>query len=242
MGSGTFLVTGGSRGIGRAVVEALIREGSTVAFTYLSGEDAARAVERDSGGRARAYRLELVDRADPDRLVREVEAELGPVAGLVNNAGVRKEALLAMMSDADWDTVLETNLGGLFRCCRAVLPGMVSRRRGSIVNVASLSAMHGLAGQAAYAASKAGVVGLTRSLAREIGKRRIRVNAVIPGFVATDLTSGLPERVVSGLRATECLPDGVGLDCVAESILFLLSDRASSITGQTLVVDAGSSA
>lgn len=212
MGSGTFLVTGGSRGIGRAVVEALIREGSTV------------------------------DRADPDRLVREVEAELGPVAGLVNNAGVRKEALLAMMSDADWDTVLETNLGGLFRCCRAVLPGMVSRRRGSIVNVASLSAMHGLAGQAAYAASKAGVVGLTRSLAREIGKRRIRVNAVIPGFVATDLTSGLPERVVSGLRATECLPDGVGLDCVAESILFLLSDRASSITGQTLVVDAGSSA
>jgi 3-oxoacyl-[acyl-carrier protein] reductase len=160
----------------------------------------------------------------------------------VNNAGIRREGLLALTPDADWDTVLETNLGGAFRVCRAVLPGMVRRRRGSIVNVASLSALHGVPGQSAYAASKAGILGVTRSLAREVGKRNIRVNAVLPGFVATEMTSGLEQQQVHALRATECLPAGVRVESVAESVVFLLSDRASAITGQALVVDAGSSA
>jgi len=174
--------------------------------------------------------------------VAEVEAALGPVEGLVNNAGLRRESLLAMTSDADWDAVLDANLGGLFRCCRAVLRGMMVRRRGAIVNVSSLSALHGVAGQGAYAASKAGILGLTRSLAREAGRRGVRVNAVVPGFVATDLTAGLPEAAVAALRAGECLPQGVQPCDVAQAVLFLLSDRAAAITGQALVVDAGVSA
>ena len=243
----TVLVTGGSRGIGRAIVEALVAENRTaegrpVAFTWNSGEAAAREVEEASGGAARAVRLDLLDRNRPDDLVAEVEEALGPIAGLVNNAGIRRESLLALTSDADWDAVVDTNLGGLFRCCRAVLRGMMVRRRGAIVNVASLSALHGVAGQSAYAASKAGLLGLTRSLAREVGKRGVRVNAVVPGFVPTDLTADVPQAAVDALRAGECLPGGVRVESVAGAVLFLLSDRAVSITGQSIVVDAGASA
>jgi 3-oxoacyl-[acyl-carrier protein] reductase len=243
---GAILVTGGNRGIGRAVVEALVAattaSGESVAFTFSSSEETARAVEAASGGRARAFHLDLSDRGGPDGLIAEVEEALGPVEGLVNNAGIRRESLLAMMPDEDWDAVLEVNLGGAFRCCRAVLRGMMVRRRGSIVNVSSLSALHGVAGQAAYAASKAGLLGMTRALAREVGKRGVRVNAVVPGFVPTDLTAGLPDAAVQVLRAGECLPGGVGAGAVADAVVFLLSDRASAITGQTLVVDAGASA
>ena len=240
---GTVLVTGGSRGLGRAMVEALVAGTSDpVAFTWSSSEEEARAIEEASGGRARAFRLDLRDRTRPDDLVSEVEEARGPVEGLVNNAGIRRESLLALTSDEDWDAVLDVNLGGLFRCCRAVLRGMMVRRRGAIVNVSSLSALHGVAGQAAYAASKAGILGLTRSLAREVGKRGVRVNAVVPGFVPTDLTAGLPDAAVQMLRAGECLPGGVSAAGVAGAVLFLLSDSAAAITGQTLVVDAGASA
>jgi len=246
-------VTGGSRGLGRAVVEALLSprwadlagglagiEG--VAFTYRSGEAAARALEEASGGRARAFPLDLADRGRPEDLVAEVEAALGPVEGLVNNAGLRRESLAALTADADWDAVMEANLGGAFRCCRAVLRGMMHRRRGAIVNISSLSALHGVAGQASYAAAKAGVLGLTRALAREAGRRGVRVNAVVPGFVATDMTAGLPAEAVDRLRAGECLPGGVTPQAVADAVLFLLSDRAAAITGHALVVDAGASA
>lgn len=238
---GPVLVTGGSRGLGRAVVEALAAEPEArVAFTWNAGEAAAREVEAATG--ARAFPFELRDRARPDDLVAEVEEALGPLEGLVNNAGLRRESLLALTPDEDWDTVVDANLGGLFRCCRAVLRGMMVRRRGVIVNISSLSALHGVAGQGAYAASKAGVLGLTRSLAREVGKRGVRVNAVVPGFVPTDLTAGLPEPAVAALRANECLARGVQPGDVAQAVLFLLSDRAAGITGQALVVDAGASA
>ncbi len=238
---GAVLVTGGSRGLGRAIVEALAAEPpAQVAFTWNADETAARAVEEATG--ARAFRFDLHDRDRPDELVAEVETALGPLEGLVNNAGLRRESLLAMTSDADWDAVLDANLGGLFRCCRAVLRGMMVRRRGAIVNVSSLSALHGVAGQGAYAASKAGILGLTRSLAREAGRRGVRVNAVVPGFVATDLTAGVPESAVAALRAGECLPQGVRPGDVAQAVLFLLSERAAAITGQGLVVDAGVSA
>jgi 3-oxoacyl-[acyl-carrier protein] reductase len=241
---GTILVTGGSRGIGRAVVEALAAgaaAGERVAFTWRVEEAKARELETATGGRAQAFQLDLADRGRPDDLVAEVEADLGPVDGLVNNAGLRRESLLALTSDEDWDAVLDANLGGLFRCCRAVLRGMVVRRRGSIVNVSSLSALHGVAGQTAYAAAKAGILGLTRALAREVGGRGVRVNAVVPGFVATDLTAAVPAAAAAALRAGECLPSGTTAEAVAHSVLFLLSDRADAITGQTLVVDAGAS-
>lgn len=236
------LVTGGGRGIGRAIVERLLEESWSVAFTWRTDEPSAREVEAASPGRARAFVFDARDRARPRALVDEVEATLGPLAGLVNNAGVHRESLLALTRDADWDEVLDVNLGSVFRCCRAVLPGMVSRRSGSIVNVASLSALHGRPGQAAYAASKAGVLGLTRSLSREVGKRGVRVNAVVPGFVATGLTEGLPPEVVESLRGMESLKQGTSPRAVAEAVAFLLSDRASAVTGQTVVVDAGASA
>jgi 3-oxoacyl-[acyl-carrier protein] reductase len=234
------LVTGGGRGIGRAIVEALVADGWGVAFTWASDEAAARAVAEQTGGRA--FRLDLRDRARPATLVAEVEKELGPVAGLVNNAAVRREGILAMTSDADWDEVLDVNLAGAFRCCRAVLPGMVYRRRGAIVNISSRSAEAGLPGQTAYAASKAGLMGLTRSLAREVGRKGVRVNVVVPGFVATELTAALPPAAVAKLRDTECLPAGTAPRDVAQMVAFLLSDRAAAITGQALAVDSGASA
>jgi 3-oxoacyl-[acyl-carrier protein] reductase len=238
---GAVLVTGGSRGLGRAIVEALAADPQArVAFTWNTDEEAARTVAETTG--AQAFRLDLRDRTRPDDLLAEVEAIHGEVEGLVNNAGLRRESLLAMTSDEDWDAVLDTNRGGLFRCCRAVLRGMMVRRRGAIVNVSSLSALHGVAGQGAYAASKAGILGLTRSLAREAGRRGVRVNAVVPGFVETDLTAGLPQAAVANLRAGECLPRGVQAADVAQAVLFLLSERAAAITGQALVVDAGASA
>jgi 3-oxoacyl-[acyl-carrier protein] reductase len=234
------LVTGGSRGIGRAIVERLAADGWTVAFTWASDEARAAEVARACG--ARAFPLDLRDRKRPDALVREIEEALGPLAALVNNAGTRRDGLLAMTSDADWDEVLEVDLGGVFRCCRAVLPGMVSRRKGAIVSIASLSALQGVAGQSAYSAAKAGVLALTRSLAREVGKRGIRVNAVVPGFVATDLTAELPAAAVAALRSHECLGEGVRASSVAGAVAFLLSDEAASVTGREIVVDAGAGA
>jgi 3-oxoacyl-[acyl-carrier protein] reductase len=236
------LVTGGSRGIGRAIVEALVAEGHPVAFTWRSDEAGARGVEEASGGQARAFQMDAGDRKRPSAIVAEVEDTLAPIDGLVNNAGERRESILAMTSDQDWDELLDVNLGGVFRCCRAVLPKMMHRRRGSIVNISSLSAIMGVAGQTAYAASKAGILGLTRSLAREVGRRGVRVNAVVPGFVPTDLTANLRPEVVTALRSHECLAAGTTPEAVAATVAFLLSDGACAITGQAIVVDSGSSA
>jgi 3-oxoacyl-[acyl-carrier protein] reductase len=238
----SVLVTGGTRGIGRAIVEALVAENRQVAFTYCTDEAGARGMEASSEGRARAFRLDLTDRVRPSSLVAEVESTVGEIEGLVNNAGLRRESILAMTADKDWDALVEVNLGGAFRCCRAVLPRMMHRRRGAIVNVSSLSAIRGLSGQTGYAATKAGLLGLTRSLAREVGRRGVRVNAVLPGFVPTDLTASVPPQVVSFLRADECLPSGTSPADVAAAVCFLLSPRAAAITGQALVVDAGASA
>lgn len=239
---GVVLITGGSRGIGRAIVEELCHEDLRVAFTWRSSEAAAREVEEVTKGRAVAFPFELSDRSRPALLVAEIESMLGPIYGLVNNAGIQRIGLMALTSDDSWDEVLDINLGGAFRLTREVLREMVPRRKGSIVNVSSLSAIYGLAGHASYAASKAGLVAMTRSLAREMGSRNIRVNAVLPGYVATDMTSDLSPEVVSQLRATECLSGGVDAAAVAKVVKFLLSESASGVTGQAVPVDAGTSA
>lgn len=235
-------VTGGSRGIGRAIVEAMVEQGWTVAFTYQTDETSARAVEAASAGKARAFALDLTDRAAPGTLSAQIEELMGPIDALVNNAGRSSHGLLAMTSDRDWDDVIEVNLNGAFRCCRAVLPLMMHRRRGAIVNVASLSAISGVAGQTGYAASKAALLGMTRALAREVGRRNVRVNAVLPGFVATDMTAPLPEDVVRNLRSHECLARGTSAADVANLVAFLISDRSAAITGQAVIIDAGTCA
>ena len=236
------LVTGGSRGIGRATVEAMLADGWTVAFTYRTDEDAAREIETVSAGRARGFHLDVRDRARPGDLVNEIETSIGPLEALVNNAGLRRESLLAMTPDRDWDEIMDVNLDGVFRCCRAVLPLMMHRRRGSIVNISSLSAVFGVAGQTAYAASKAALLGMTRALAREVGKRGVRVNAVLPGFVPTDMTASIPEDVIRALRSHECLRRGTSAGDVANLVMFLISEKAAAITGQALIVDSGTSA
>jgi len=240
--AGVVLVTGGSRGIGRAVVRALVAEGRRVAFTFREGESAAAALEAECGGLARAWRFDLCDRPRPGVIVPEIEDALGAIDGLVNNAAIRRDRLLAATNDTDWDAVIDANLGGAFRCCRAVLPRMISRRAGSIVNVSSLTAVRGVAGQAVYGAAKAGLIGMTKSLARELGKRSIRVNAVVPGLVMTEMLADTPPEKLKELRAIEALPSGTSPEDVAAMIVFLLSDRAAAITGQALLVDAGSTA
>jgi 3-oxoacyl-[acyl-carrier protein] reductase len=240
--NGAVLVTGGSRGIGRAIVRALCASGRKVAFTYRDGEDAARALESELGGMARAWRYDLRDRARPGAFVPEMEAALGPLDGLVNNAAIRRDALLAAIPDDDWDEVIDANLGGAFRCCRAVLPGMIARRVGSIVNIASLTAMKGVAGQTSYGAAKAGLIGMTKSLAREVGRRNIRVNAVVPGLVMTEMIADTPAEKLASLRATEALPSGTLPEDVAGLVVLLVSDGGRAITGQAILVDAGSTA
>lgn len=236
------LVTGGTKGIGRAIVESLVGSGKHVAFTWRSNEVLAREVQEQSGGMATGFACDLRDRSRTSSVVDEVEQKLGPIVGLVNNAGIQVSTLLAMTTDETWDEIVDINLGGAFRVTREVLRHMVSRRRGAIVNVSSLSALHGVPGHAAYAASKAGLVAMTRCVAREMGRRNIRVNAVIPGYVATDMTSGLPDSSVQTLRSGEVLPIGTDVASVAEAVLFLLSDRARSVTGQSIIVDAGTTA
>lgn len=234
-------MTGGSKGIGREVVRLLAAKGRSVAFTYRRDEDAARQLERECKS-ARSIPMDLVDPSQANDIADQVESEMGAIIGLVTSAGTQSEGLLAMTSDEQWHEAIDTNLGGAFRLCRAVLPRMVSRRQGSIVLVSSLAAVRGLPGMTAYSAAKAGLLGMTRSLAREVGSRGIRVNAVLPGFVATTMTAHLDEQRVRQLRAPECLPDGVSARQVAQVISFLLFSDSSAITGQALRVDAGASA
>ena len=229
----TALVTGGSRGIGRAIALELGRAGASVVVGYRSGRDEAEAVAAEIGGRA----LEA-DVADPDSARALVEGA-GELDVLVNNAGLTRDGLLARMPDDDWRTVLDTNLSSVFYTCRAAVRGMMKRRAGAIVNVSSIVGVHGNWGQTNYAASKAGIIGFTKSLARELGSRNVRANVVAPGYVTTRLTEALPaEATEAMLRSTPLGRLGAPED-VAAAVRFLCSDEASFVTGEVLLVDGG---
>ena len=229
----TALVTGASRGIGRAIAAELASAGADVVVGYRSGKDEAEALASDIGGRAVA-----ADVSNPGDAARLVE-EAGDVDILVNNAGLTRDGLLARMSDEDWRVVLETNLSSVFYTCRAVCRPMMKKRAGSIVNISSIVGVHGNWGQTNYAASKAGIIGFTKSLARELGSRNVRANVVAPGYITTQLTEVLPDEAKDAmLQQTPLGRLGDPAD-VAGAVRFLCSDEASFITGEVLLVDGG---
>jgi 3-oxoacyl-[acyl-carrier protein] reductase len=229
----TALVTGGSRGIGSAIVAELARAGASVVVGYHSGVEEAERVAGEARGRA-----VQADVSDPDQAKRLVE-EAGELDILVNNAGVTRDGLIARMPDDDWRTVIDTNLGGAFHTCRAAVRGMMRRRSGAIVNVSSVVGLHGNPGQANYVAAKAGIIGLTKALARELGSRGVRANAVAPGYIGTRLTDVLPEEARAAILANTPLGRLGEPGDIAGAVRFLCSDQASFITGEVLLVDGG---
>jgi 3-oxoacyl-[acyl-carrier protein] reductase len=229
----TALVTGASRGIGRAIAVELARAGAAVVVGYRSGQEEGEALAQEIGGRAVQADVSVAE--DAARLV----AEAGDLDILVNNAGLTRDGVLARMSDEDWRAVLETNLSSVFYTCRAVTRGMMKRRAGSIVNVSSIVGVHGNWGQTNYAASKAGIIGFTKSLAQELGSRGVRANVVAPGYIKTQLTDVIPEEARAKMLDLTPLGKLGEPEHVAGAVRFLCSDEASFITGGVLLVDGG---
>jgi len=229
----TALVTGGSRGIGRAIALELAQAGARVTLSYRSGKDEAEEVAREAGGSA--VQADVSNADDAKRLV----GEAGELDILVNNAGVTRDGVIARMSDEDWNEVIETNLGGVFHTCRAAARGMMKRRSGSIVNISSIVGVHGNPGQTNYSASKAGIIGFTKALARELGVRGVRANVVAPGYVDTRLTQVIADDMKELMLASTPLGRFGQPEDVAGAVRFLCSGEASFITGEVLLVDGG---
>ena len=233
------LVTGASRGIGAAIADELAAQGATVIGTATTEASASAIGERLAahGGAGRA--LDVTDGAAVEALIDAIGKQYGTLSILVNNAGITRDNLLMRMKDEDWQAILDTNLSSVFRTCRAVMSSMMKARRGRIVNIASVIGVTGNAGQANYAAAKAGIIGFSKSLAREIGSRNITVNVVAPGFIDTDMTRALPEAAKAGMLAQIALGRlGEPAD-IARAVAFLVSPAAAYITGETLHVNGG---
>ena len=235
---GSALVTGSSRGIGAAIAKALAREGWPVGINYRSDSDAAEAVVKeitDAGGRARALKGDVSEPDTTEALFKALEEEFGPVLVLVNNAGVRADGLSPQIDDEDWARVIDTNLNAAFRLTRRALRPMIRARFGRVVNIASIVGQRANPGQANYAASKAGLVAMTKTVAAEVARRGVTVNAVAPGFIETDMTEGLGDDLLRHVPARRTgTPDEV-----AECVRFLASDGAAYVTGVCLTVDGG---
>lgn len=236
------LVTGASRGIGRGIALKLAEHGANVAFTYLSSPEKARELENElqaKGGKAKGYKSDAADYKAAEELINLLVAEFGTIDIVVNNAGITRDGLLMRMSEENFDEVIRTNLKSVFNITKAVQRPMLKQRFGSIINISSVVGVKGNAGQANYAASKAGIIGFTKSIALELGSRNIRCNAVAPGFIETEMTDALNPDVVKGWREAIPLKRGGTTEDVANLVLFLASDLSSYITGQVINVDGG---
>ena len=236
------LITGASKGIGKGIAEVFVKNGCQVAFTYLSSVEKGQALEAElcqSGVKVKGYRSDASDYGQAEQLVNNVLADFGQIDILINNAGITKDNLLLRMSEEDFNQVIKVNLNSVFNLTKAVIKSMMKARSGSIINISSVVGVKGNAGQANYAASKAAVIGFTKSVALELGSRNIRCNAIAPGFIETEMTAVLDQKTVQGWRDNIPLKRGGSPEDVAHACLFLASDLSSYITGQTLNVCGG---
>ena len=236
------IVTGASRGIGKAIAQQFIAQGAKVAFTYRSSAEAAAALEKElsaGGGTVKGFQSDAASMTDAERLAGEVVEAFGTIDIVINNAGITDDTLLMRMTEEQWDRVISVNLKSCFNLTKAVMRTMLKARSGSIVNISSVVGVQGNAGQANYAASKAGILGFTKSVALELGSRNIRCNAIAPGFIETEMTAKLDADTVQGWRDAIPLKRGGTPEDVANLCVFLASDMSAYITGQTLNVDGG---
>ena len=235
------LITGATRGIGKGIAEVFAEEGAQVAFTYAGSVDKAAQLEKDlnTKTKAKAYQSDASDYDAAQKLVADVMEEFGKVDILINNAGITKDNLMLRMSKEDWDTIIRVNLDSVFNLTKAVVKPMMKAKSGSIINMTSVVGIKGNAGQANYAASKAGVIGFTKSIALELGSRNIRCNAIAPGFIETEMTLALDEKTVQSWREGIPLKRGGQPEDVANACVFFASEMSSYITGQVLNVDGG---
>ena len=236
------IITGASRGIGESIARSFIAQGATVAFTYRSSEEKAKELEKSltaEGGQARGFKSDASKMEDAENLVKEVLEAYGGIDIVVNNAGITDDTLLMRMSEDQWDSVMNVNLKSCFNLTKSVLRTMLKARSGSIINISSVVGVQGNAGQANYAASKAGILGFTKSVALELGSRSIRCNAIAPGFIETEMTDTLDPEIVKGWRDSIPLKRGGTPEDVANVCVFLASDMSAYVTGQVLNVDGG---
>ncbi len=236
------IITGASRGIGKGIAEKFVENGATVVFTYASSEEKARALEAEltaKGGKAKGYKSDASNFEAAQALIDAVVKDFGTVDILVNNAGITRDNLLMRMTEEQWDEIMQVNLKSVFNLTKAVIKPMLKAKSGSIINMSSVVGVKGNAGQANYAASKAGIIGFTKSVAAELGSRNIRSNAIAPGFIETEMTAALDPKTVDEWRNAIPLKRGGTPEDIANATLFLASDLSSYITGQTLTVCGG---
>ena len=235
------LITGATRGIGKGIAEVFAKQGAHVAFTYAGSVDKAKALEEELGKitKVKSYQSDASDYDAAQQLAADVIADFGKIDILINNAGITRDNLMLRMSKDDWDTIIRVNLDSVFNLTKAVIKPMMKARAGSIINMTSVVGIKGNAGQANYAASKAGVIGFSKSIALELGSRNIRCNAIAPGFIETEMTAALDEKTVQGWRDAIPLKRGGQPEDVANACVFLASDMSTYISGQVLNVDGG---
>ncbi|MCH8568283.1 MAG: 3-oxoacyl-[acyl-carrier-protein] reductase [Balneolales bacterium] len=237
-----ILVTGGTRGIGKGIVEACAKAGANVAFTYARSAEAAEELKKEieqNGTKALAFQADAVDAARAEEVVSEILKEWGSLDVLVNNAGITNDTLIMRMSEDQWDSVINTNLKSVFNYSKACVKPFMKQRNGSVINISSVVGLSGNAGQTNYAASKAGVVGFSKSLAKELSSRNIRVNVIAPGYIRTEMTDKLSEKVMESINKSIPMGKAGDVEDIANGVLFLASDASRYITGETIRIDGG---